>query len=218
MREFIIGVVSSLAATTVTVIGGWFGLSWPKRFAIRLLSRLTGTGIVRVYPQQKIANAALAADLRKARWVRVLAPRGNELTRDSFQALWQGEAEHVESVQVLLPDPADTGGWLRAREEDLRGTDPGFEPGLLAKQVSANVDYLNAIAARNPMVALRLFDAPHTCRVIATDRVAYFTLFTGRGHGRNSPCLVVASDGIMYEHALALFAQLWRAAYSDSAA
>jgi hypothetical protein len=216
VREFIIGVISSLVATAVAVIGGWAGLSWPKKAATRLLSKVTGLGILRVY-SQKAANADLGRDLRQARWVRVLAPRGNELTRDSFQPLWQGRNERLEFVELLLPDPADAGGWLRVREEDLRRTDPAIEPGLLAKQVTANLDYLGAVAARNPAVTLRLFDAPNTGRIIVTDRLAYFTLYNAHGHGRHSPCLVVQSGSAMYEHALELFAHLWRVAYSRSA-
>jgi hypothetical protein len=217
VREFIIGVISSLAATVVVVVGGWVGLSWPKKAAIRLLSKVTGLGILRVYSQQRIANADLGADLHKARWVRVLAPRGNELTRDSFQPLWKNRNERLEFVELLLPDPADAGGWLQARENDLRRTDPGIEPGLLAKQVTANLDYLGAVAARNPAVTLRLFDAPNMGRIIVTDRLAYFTLYNAHGHGRHSPCLVVQSGSAMYEHALELFAHLWRVAYSRSA-
>lgn len=211
MREFVIGVVSSLVATVVALVSGWFALSWPRRMMIRLLARLTNLGIVHVHSQQRIANADLAADLRKARWVRVLAGRGNELTRDSFQALWQQGHQRPETVEVLLPDPADSGGWVRAREEEMRRTDPGFEPGLLAKQVSANVDYMAAISARDATVRLRLFDAPHTCRIIATDQVAYFTPYVAGEHGRNSPCLVFRSGSIMYEYALQTFNRLWRA-------
>ncbi|MBT2235513.1 hypothetical protein [Nonomuraea sp. NEAU-A123] len=208
MREFAIGVISSLAATVVAVVVGWLGLSWPRRTLTRLLAKVTGTGLLRVYAQQKVANIDLAADLREARWVRVLAPRGNELTRDSFQPLWQGNNEHLESVQVLLPDLVSR--WVYVREQELRQSDPGFEQELLAKQISANIDYLTAVAARNPAVALRLFDAPHTGRLVVTDRLVYLTLYVGRGHGRNSPCVVAGKGGLLYEHALEQFMLLWR--------
>lgn len=212
MKELIIGVISSLVATVLTVTAGWFGWSWPRRLLLRLLARMSGTGIERSYPQQKIANADLEGDLRKARWVRVLAGRGNELTRDSFQALWQPGHARLESVQILLPDPADPGGWLGVRENEMRQADHGFEAGLLAKQVSANVDYVSAIAAGNAAVSLRLFDAPNDCRIIATDQVVYFTPYMAAVHGRNSPCLVFRNGGVMYEHALQIFTRLWQRA------
>ncbi|GAA3444488.1 hypothetical protein [Planomonospora venezuelensis] len=212
MQEMIIGVVSSLVAAALVVMAGWLGASRPRRLLIHLLSKMTGMGVERSYPDQKAANADLAADLREARWVRVLAGRGNELTRDSFQALWRPGRERLESVEVLLPDPDDTGGWLRARGEEIRRSDPGFDAGVLAEQISANITYLSTVSGRNPAVRLRLFDAPHSCRVIATDQVVYFTPYLPGAHGRNSPCLVFRSDGVMYEYALQIFARLWRAA------
>ncbi|MEU8057882.1 hypothetical protein [Microbispora bryophytorum] len=211
MQELVIGVVSSLLATALTVAAGWFGLSWPRRILLRLLSRMTGVGVVRSYATQSAANAELVGDLRSARWVRVVAGRGNELTRDSFQELWRSGGARLESVKVLLPDPADPGGWLRAREEEMRRADPGFEAGLLAKQVSANLDYLTAVAARRPQVDVRVFDSPHSLRAIITDRVAYFTPYLPGRHGRNSPCLVFAEGGVMYDHVLRVFDQLWQA-------
>lgn len=211
MKELILGVVSSLIATALTVAGGWFGLSWPRRLLLRLLSRITGIGVVRTYPTQAAANAEMAADLRKARWVRVVASRGNELTRDSFQELWRSGSARLESVRVLLPDPDDPGGWVRAREEEMRRADPGFETGLLAKQISANLDYLAAVAARREDVEVRVFDSPHSFRAVITDRVAYFTPYLPGTHGRNSRCLVLAEGGVLYDHVLRVFDQLWHA-------
>ena len=212
MQELIIGVVSSLVATALTVAAGWLGWSWPRKIMLQLLGRMSGTGIVRTYASQKIANADLEEDLRRARWVRVLAGRGNELTRDSFQILWQPGLPRMESVQVLLPDPADDSGWLKGREAEMRQADPGYESGLLAKQVSTNVDYVTAIAGGNAAISLRLFDAPNDSRVIITDRVAYFTPYMAAVHGRNSPCLVFRSDGVMYEYLLQVFTRLWQRA------
>jgi len=211
VREFLLGVISSLVAAALSLAAGWAGLPRLRKGALRLLSRMTGMGVVAHYPHQKSANAALSADLGSARWVRVLAGRGNELTRDSFQTLWQRSNTRLESVRVLLPDPADPAGWMRQREEDIRQGDPGFVRGVLAAQVTANLEYLSAIASANPAVTVRLYDAPHTCRIIATDQVVYFTPYLPAVHGRHSPCLVFRSGGIMYEHALETFALLWGA-------
>ncbi|GAA3009558.1 hypothetical protein [Streptosporangium longisporum] len=211
MRELIIGVVSSLIATGLTVTAGWFGLSWPRKLLLRLSSRVSGLGVVRAYKKQSAANNDLAADLRSARWIKALVGRGNELTRDSFQDVWRQRHTRLRSVHILLPDPADPGGWLRSREEEMRPVDPGFEPGLLAKQVSANVDYLSAVISANPKVEMRLFDAPHTCRAIITDRFAYFTPYLTGTHGRNSPCFVFGNGSVMYDHLLRTFENLWGA-------
>ncbi|MFI6322726.1 hypothetical protein ACIBG8_34660 [Nonomuraea sp. NPDC050556] len=214
MQELIIGVVSSLIATALTVGAGWLGVAWPRRLLVKLLSRLLGLGIARSYATQSAANADLGADLRAARWIRVLTGRGNELTRDSFQEVWRNEQRRLEGIRVLLPDPADPGGWLRRREEEMVRTDPGMEGGLLAKQVSATVDYMRTVAAANSKVELRLLDAQHTARVIVTDRLAYFTPYLAGVHGRNSPCLVFSADSAMYDYCLRLFDGLWEVSES----
>ncbi|MEU4832669.1 hypothetical protein [Streptosporangium sp. NPDC023615] len=211
MRELVIGIASSLIATGLTVAAGWFGLSWPRKLLLRLLSRVSGLGVVRAYKKQSAANTALAADLRAARWIKVLAGRGNELTRDSFQEVWRQRHTRLRSVQILLPDPADPGRWLQSREEEMRRVDPGFESGLLAKQVSANIAYLSAVVAANPEVEMRLFDAPHTCRAIITDHFAYFTPYLSSAHGRNTPCFVFGNGSVMYDHLLRTFENLWSA-------
>jgi hypothetical protein len=88
MAGFILGIVSSLAATALTVTAGWFGSRRMRHWPVAALSRITGLGIQRSYSQQKLANLDLGADLARARWVKVLAGRGNELTRDSFRIVW----------------------------------------------------------------------------------------------------------------------------------
>ncbi|MFG1941376.1 hypothetical protein [Nonomuraea sp. NPDC048826] len=212
MQELIIGIVSSLLAGGITVAAGWLGLAWPRRVLVRGLSKLTGVGIERSYTKQSAANADLAADLRTARWIKVLTGRGNELTRDSFQVVWQAGNPVLEYGHVLLPDPDDPGGWLARREQEVRHADPGFGAGLLADQLRVNIRYLNAVAAREAKIEVRLFDAPHTHRVILTDRVAYFTPYQPGVHGRNSPCLVFRAGGAMYDHLLRTFDIMWQAA------
>ncbi|MFI7615327.1 hypothetical protein ACIBP6_29270 [Nonomuraea terrae] len=211
MQELVIGIVSSLIATVLTVMAARFGVRWPRKWVLRLLSRISGLGITRAYDKQSDANAALDADLRAAHWIKVLAGRGNELTRDSFHDVWRQGHTRLQSVQVLLPDPMDPGGWLRRREEEVRHIDPGFERGLLAEQVSTNINYLSSVVAANPSVELRLFDAPHTCRLVITDHLLYFTPYLSGRHGRNSPCFVFRNDSVMYDHLLRFFETLWRA-------
>jgi len=212
MDGFALGVISSLVATALTLALGWIGSRRIRRLPILALSHATGIGVERVYSQQRLANADLAADLAKARWVKVFAGRGNELTRDSFQGVWQAAGNRLESVQVLLPDPGGAARWLGVREEEMRRLDPGFEAGLLAKQVRPNIEYISAIADRSPAVSLRLYDLPNTCRVVATDRVAYLTTYTVGAHGRNSPCLVFRDPSPMYDFALRIFSTAWQGA------
>ncbi|MBB2911247.1 hypothetical protein FHS43_002512 [Streptosporangium becharense] len=210
MDAFVLGVVSSLLATALTVAGGWLFSMRSRQWPVALLSRLTGLGVRRVFARQHLASSELAVELARARWVRVLAGRGNELTRDGFAAVWEAAGRRLEFVQVLLPD-ADLGpgSWLSMREEEMRRVDLGFSSGLLAEQVRVNAAYVNEVARHRHAVSLRFYDLPNMHRVIITDKVAYLTIYRQTQHGRNSPCMVARRPGLMYDYALLLFNTAW---------
>ncbi|MFE1168270.1 hypothetical protein [Nocardiopsis sp. NPDC058789] len=207
MTAFLLGVLSSLLATALVFVGGWLRTGRPRWWLLGLLSRLTGTGITRLYRHQGSSEVDLAQDLARARWVKVLVGRGNVLTRDAFTPLWSGAPK---PVQVLLPDPdSDPATWLSRRGADLAHTDPGFGPELLRAQVRANTDYMRRVRERSPAVDLRQFDLPNTFRIIATDSGAYLTFYGRHEHGRHSPCLHLAASGALYHAALGLFEFAW---------
>ncbi|WP_017613353.1 hypothetical protein [Nocardiopsis salina] len=206
MTAFLLGVLSSVVATGLVFAVGWARAGRPRWWLVGLLARLTGTGITRAYREQLSAEPDLAQELGRARWVKVLTGRGNTLTRDTFTPVW---GDGGVPVQVLLPDPAETGTWLSRREESLARTDPGFGPGLLRAQVRANLAYLTHVVQQNPAVELRVFDLPHTFRLVATDRGAHLTFYGEHTHGRHSPCLFLQSDGTLYKAVLSLFELTW---------
>lgn len=210
MSEFVLGVVSSLLAAALTVLGGWAFSPNSRRWPAVALSRLLGLGVVRVLPRQQLAARELAADLARARWVRVLAGRGNELTRDTFAQVWQAAGKGLDSVQVLLPDTmAGHDSWLSRRESDMRQVDLGFSAGLLADQVRVNATYVSEVRRRRELVSLRFYNLPNVHRLVITDDVAYLTMYRQTEHGRNSPCIVVHRPSVLYDHALLLFTTAW---------
>ncbi|GGP18273.1 hypothetical protein LDL08_44610 [Nonomuraea glycinis] len=210
MGEFVIGVVSSLAATALAVVGGMALSPRVRSWPALLLSRFTGLGISRVHPRQRVATEDLTAELGKARWVRVLAGRGNELTRDGFVALWEDEGRRLEFVHVLLPDTNHpSGSWLEWREDQIRRIDPGFSRGMLAEQVDINAGYVREVVADRDNIELRRYNLPNLHRIVITDRIAFLTLYRRAAHGRDSPCIVAPRPGLMYDYALQLFATAW---------
>jgi hypothetical protein len=213
MREFLLGVVSSLAASALILVGGAFSSRTLRRWLVLALSRVTGIGVERSYSTQREANRDLPGDLAHARWVWVLAGRGNELTRDSFQTVWHDADARLESVKILLPDPnCGNDTWLAKREAENARHDRGYGGKLLGEQVRANIAYVLNIASDSANIALRLYDLPNLCRVIATDRVAYMTMYSPGAHGRNSPCLVFRNPSPMYDFALRIFTLTWSTA------
>ncbi|MFC6084850.1 hypothetical protein [Sphaerisporangium aureirubrum] len=211
METFLFDLLSSVSVTALTVVAGWVTARWARRLPGVLLGRLMGLGVVRVYRRQAQANADLPAALSRARWVKVLAGRGNEMTRDGFGPVWErAEGPQLDFVEVLLPDPVPGApSWLSRRAAEVHRVDMGFTPALLASQVCLNAAYIEEIARRTGKVRLRFYELPNLHRVILTDEVAYLTIYRSDRHGRNSPCLVARRPGALYDYAASLFATAW---------
>ncbi|MFC1442171.1 hypothetical protein ABUW04_28355 [Streptacidiphilus sp. N1-10] len=209
MTAFLFGILSSLAASVIALTLGLLRGSRPLWWLVTVCSWCTGTGLRRVYRHQSFAEQDIARDLSRARWIKVLAGRGNVLTREVFSPLWSG-ASSVDSIQVLLPAPHPQGdSWLDQRSNDLHRFDPGYSPELLRDQVRANIDYLTHATRTRSNFELHEFNLPNICRVIATDQVAYLTFYSSSTHGRNSPCMYVRAPGILYSIALQQFDLAW---------
>lgn len=207
-----LGVTSSLAATAATVGLGWL-TSWRiRRRLLVALSRLTGLGVLRIHRHQDDARGDLAEELKRARWLRVMVGRGNELTRDGFVPVWSGEGRSPDSVRILLPDPrtSEEGrSWLERRERELLAADPGFHRGLLREQVLANFHYLAEATKGSSGTEIRFYDLPNLYRIIATDNTVFLTLYRNGAHGRHSPCIVAHRSSRLYDFALRIFATAW---------
>jgi len=248
LTEFMLGVTSSLAATAVTVgLGGLLSRRL-RRWLLAAVARLSGLGVLRVHRHQDDARAELSGEIRRARWLRVMVGRGNELTRDGFAPLWSGGGRPPDHVRVLLPDPVSTGSdpsaspeaagegpverqgsaaalrdggpasWLDRREAELISLDPGFGRGLLAEQVLANFHYLSEATRDLANTEIRFYELPHLYRIIATDNLVFLTLYQNGAHGRNSPCIVAHRSGSLYDFALRIFDTAWESGRIPDAA
>lgn len=209
MTAFLLGILSSLATSTLLVALSLLRASRPLWWLTAACSWFTGTGLHRVYRRQASAEHNMAGDLARARWVKVMAGRGNILTREAFAPLWSGDISPA-SVQILLPAPdAPPGSWLDRRSQDVAHFDPGFTADLLRSQVRANTAYVAQATRAQHHIQLHSYDLPHTCRVIATDKAAYLTFYSDNAHGRNSPCLYARAPGLLYTIALQQFDTAW---------
>ncbi|MEU0810637.1 hypothetical protein [Streptomyces sp. NPDC005970] len=165
MTAFLFGVLSSPAASAIVLVLGLLRGSRPLWWLVAACSWCTGTGLSHVYRHQSSAEQDIARDLSRARWIKVLAGRGNVLTREACSPLWSGELS-PESVQVLLPDPGTRDdSWLDRRSRNVCRFDPGFTPELRS-QVRTNMNYLTHVARTQRKllysIALQQFDAAWT--------------------------------------------------------
>ncbi|WP_150236775.1 hypothetical protein [Nocardiopsis quinghaiensis] len=230
MTEFILGITSSLVATGAALGLGWLLSRRARWWLLAVVSGLSGLGALRVHRHQDDAKPALSEEIGRARWLRVMVGRGNELTRDGFAPLWTGGGRPPDSVRVLLPDPSRPayGGspgasdaeenWLARRERELMEVDPGFGPGLLSEQVLANFRYLAEATRGAENTEIRFYDLPNLYRIIATDNTAFITLYESAVHGRHSPCIVAHRSGSLYDFALRIFDTAWDSARAPGSA
>ncbi|WP_329271647.1 hypothetical protein [Streptomyces pseudovenezuelae] len=209
MNAFLLGVLSSLATSALLLALSLLHAARPLWWLTAACSWFNGTGLHRVYRRQASAERTMRQDLARAQWVKVIAGRGNILTREAFAPLWSNTISPA-SVQILLPDPdTPNDSWLDRRSHNVARFDPGFTPDLLRSQVRANIDYLTQAAQTHTGIWLRRYNLPHTCRIIATDKVAYLTFYSDNAHGRNSPCLYARAPGLLYTIALQQFDTAW---------
>ncbi|WP_193374550.1 hypothetical protein [Nocardiopsis valliformis] len=212
---------SSLAATAATLGFGWLMSKRVRGWVLAALARLSGLGVLRIHRHQDDAKGELAEELRRARSVRVMVGRGNELTRDGFAPLWSGGGRTPESTRVLLPDPyvpEEGESWLDRRERELGVTDPGFRRGVLRDQVLANHRYLLEATAAQDSTEIRFYDLPNLYRIVVTENLVFLTLYRKAVHGRRSPCIVAGQSGWLYEFALRVFDTAWEASRSPDGA
>lgn len=210
MQAFWAGVVSSLVAS-----GLLLGLSWlsPRaRAAIaRFVAGMNGAGVEHTYETQSAASRDIARELQRARWVKILASRGNELTRDTFSLLTARRGGSLDSIQILLPDPGQDGAesWLQEREREVSRFDPGISNGLLGSSIRNNIRYIVDRADRAERLDLRVADFPHVARIVATNRYLFLTVYNSHGHGRDSPCVKIQAGSVLADMALRFFALHW---------
>lgn len=213
MGAFIVGMLSSLVASGLLLLVGWLKSARLRGLAIRLLARISGNGVVAVYDGQEPANSGFERDLKKAKWFKVMAGRGNELTRDRFANHWREVAGRLDGAQVLLPNPdVDGHSWLDVRETELARHDAGFGSGTLKEQVRANILYVVEVSRRRNDVEVRLYNLPNIGRIFATDRALYLTTYSPSTHGRHSPTTCFTNGSPFYEFFVRVFDAAWETA------
>jgi hypothetical protein len=216
MTGFLLGVASSIVASGLLVAISWIFSSKTRSWLSGLLGYLTGAGSFHLYPTQIGAHKELVAALKRARWVRILAARGNELVQGTLDDLWP-RVGRVQDVKIVLPDPerTDEWSWLTHHEGEAAAYDPGFGPNLLADQVRTNLEYLRQRTQDMRNVHIESADFPTVARVVITDRQAFLTIYSEDKHGRDAPCIVCDTSSPIYDFAVRLFNMAWRVVESQ---
>jgi hypothetical protein len=211
MSSFIVGVVSSLVASILLLAGGWFSSFRFRRFCTRMLGKLAKVDILAAYPTQRDAAPDVSSALRQATEVSIFAGRGSELTRSTFDEMWNAAGGRLSKIRILLPDPevSGPGTWFAYREQEMAGHDTAYGDSLIAEQVKANLRYVARKASSKPAVEVRVYDFPHLGRLIITDESAFLTTYRSSEHGSASPCLLFSNKGPLYDFCMRIFEKSW---------
>jgi hypothetical protein len=167
-----------------------------------------------VFSDKRAAASDVHRELSRATAVSILASRGNELQRDTFDPLFMNRpAGKAIQVRILLPETTvgeRNYDWTAQREAELARFDPAFGHGLLREQIETTVAFLQRYFAGGH-VELARFNYPHVGRIVITDRCAFYTPYRKDSHGRDS-VIFKYRRGEMYDNLSRLFEQLWDAA------
>ncbi|MGD9693618.1 MAG: hypothetical protein AB7G17_07335 [Phycisphaerales bacterium] len=217
MFEFVIGVISSVAASAIMLACVTLFSDRAKWFLLGLTDRFTGLGLVKFFRNDEAAEGDLAESIRTARFIKIFCSRGMFLERAQYSEALRRAGEKYESIRILLPclSCAKEGpDWTGINEKELGKLQPEFGSGIFRKQIEHAYDLL-AHYRDKPKLQVRPYNLPHLGKVIITDRVAYVTFYTSDTRASQSCVYKFAADGVLFRWAERVFDLAWENAPAD---
>lgn len=209
---FLLNVLASLVASLIILLGGAIFARRARHELLLLAAKVFRLEMSPAFKHQRDADNFLSRELRQARWVKIITGRGKLLESKACEPLWSRGNKRLKGWRLLLPDPgtdAFQNGWLVKREKETLNHDETYVPGRIAQQVRGVLMHVDTRA--NSRTEVRLYDFPHLCRLVITDRVALFTPYSDLVHGTESPCYLVQPPGPLYDYFVRYFETVWKA-------
>jgi hypothetical protein len=211
MKEFWIGVASSIVASALFLVLASVTSSKVRRGAARVVAWLARSDLIWTYKTKIEATEEYTREILRSRQVRLLSGRGNELQRDVFAMILGGRSPVAPTIKVILPDPtaaANPRSWLSQREAELRRFDASYGTGTLSAQIGNSIRFLGS-AVNADRAEVRVTDFPHVVRILLTDNRAYVNSYPASAHGRESPVTVFLRGGPTYAQLERIFELMW---------
>ncbi|MCK5493552.1 MAG: hypothetical protein KAJ14_10620 [Candidatus Omnitrophica bacterium] len=212
--DFFFNVLSSIVGGAVLLILAAIFSMKIRWLLIGVFAMILDIDINNVFRNKKAAESNLKEEIDKAKFVYVLAGRGNELQRDPFNSIFSHRNVNRDiPTKILLPQTQFSNGefdWLMQREMETAQFDSGYGHGMLHTQVEANAEFIQRYTQNNK-IELQRFNSPNIGRIIVTDRCVFYTPYREDAHGRHSKVYKFRKNGEMYYNFLRLFNQLWNA-------
>ncbi len=208
---FILNIIASLIAGALLLGIISIVSKWARWVLTGVLGRILNIDVECVFSNKTDAMADLQREIKRAKTVRILASRGNELQREPFASIFhERPKERKVQVEILLPRTTLLEGeydWTAQRDCELSEFDPAFGNSLLHKQIEINADFLAPYIASKAAELYR-YNSPHIGRIILTDRFAYYTPYHSDWHGSDSRVLKYRRGGDTYGNLERLLKQL----------
>ncbi len=210
MRDFIIGAIASLVASIILILIAYYFKNM-RTLLINLLGKLVRIDIDRVYSNAKEAQSDIMKTIEKAKTIKMLMGRGNELQTETYNHLLQLPKKYA-SVQILLPKTIINESefdWVRARENEIIEFDNAFTDNILREQINVTIKFLQNTVKNNPNFELRFFNAPHIGKIVITDQYLFYYMMEKNSHGRECTMYRCKLNSNTYNSFLRLFDILW---------
>jgi hypothetical protein len=214
MLNFLInGVLASIIGSLILLFMGGIFSRYARWLLTSILGRLLDVDIEYVFRSKDEAYKDIKIELRRSSFIYLFMGRGNDIQNNNFIEVLQHQTHgKLPEYKIMLPSPIESTSsddWIKQRENELAAFDPPFcGPGVLRHQIKTTIQYLQNFINKEE-IELKLYNYPHIGRIVITDRFVYFTPYSARKHGRDSPIIKYRRGGEFYEFFWRLFFQLW---------
>lgn len=209
MASLLSSILGSLVAGILLIVIAPIVSKKARHIMTLIFGSLLGIDVLYVYHDFREAQTDLMSDLDNSSFIKMIAGRGNELQRETFNSVFRDK--EAVNFKILLPRDGRNPSldWIRLREMELETIDKGFKQDTLRNQIRSVAKFLENYIANNS-VELKYYDAPHIGRVILLQNCCYFTPYKTNAHGANCKIIKYKRGGETYETFDRLFDLLWK--------
>lgn len=207
-NSFLFGVITSLAATILWQLLGYFTAFIPT--PLDLVASIAGGGVVRQYTNFQQCEKDLKKAIGSTKSIRFMAIRGFAMTQETYALFKILEDDYQKTktleIKVLLADPEAEEALLRAKEfceTSIENTD------TYLLQIKNSINMITDMSALYPKTSLRLHSEPAIFRVLLTDDWCFVGFYTKKLKGHTSPVLKISRKGIFFDAFDRYFDKTW---------
>lgn len=196
MNNFLIGILSSLAAALIWQGLGYYYVSFST--PLDFLATFAGGGVVRKFKSFNQAKRFIETGIKTSREIKFLAVRGFAVTQETY-ALREAIKNYYTSKNkmiVLLMDPNGDEASKRAHEYGKLHVETEVETYL--RQIVESANAILDMKKTTPNLKLYLHNTPAIYRLVIFEKFCLASFYTKKLTGYSSPVLMVRKNSLLY--------------------